>query len=381
MKKQKAFQSLIRCFISLVSINGFAQESSSVDRLYIEDMHLRTDKDVGYGEESSFLVWHGYLNFEFDKKEGTHSNFDNHEFYLAAHSDLHDKLSITAEFEYEHNPEKLILPIQAYADLKLSDALIIRNGIFYTPMGLPRSYNLRGNKNRMIRQVALTHDIMFENWSEVGIEVMGQFPFGLFYDVAIGNGMPNTLGKGDSWFNSVNTLQDHTEDNNNNKAIHSRFGYHNRDIIDGEVCAGISYGYEKYDEKDSLEMVHFGGDLRFLHSSGFRIQAEFMDRSGGELTDTNNISIDAMGWYFQISKRFINNTSKFLKFMEPAVQIDFIDLNKHYDTNRDMLTIALALMYSPVENYLLKFEYDIVNEQFGENVDNNTFWASIVVEF
>lgn len=381
MKTNYLIISMFIIMLSFTSIHLSAQEEeSSINALYIEDMHLRSDKDVGYGDEYSFLVWHGYLNFEYDKKQGTHGSFDNHEFYLSAHSDLHEKLSITAEFEYEHTPEKLVLPIQAYSDLKLHDAFIFRSGIFFTPLGIPRSYNLRGNKNRMIRQVSLTHDLVYENWSEVGLEAMGQFPFGFFYDIAIGNGMPGVFSPGDSWFNSYQTLQDHSEDNNKNKALHSRIGYQSRNFLGGEIALGTSFGYEKYDDNDSLDMVHLAADLRYLHKSGFRIQAEYMDRSGDELTDTNDVSIDAYGWYFQVSKRFMPKAN-FVEFIEPAFQVDLIDLNKHYDNNNDKLTYAVALIYSPINNYLIKFEYDFVQEITGPDVDNNVFWAAIVVEF
>ena len=220
------------------------------DMAYGESMHHHSDKDVGYGAESSFLTWHGYLNFEFDDAQGTHSNFDNHEFYLSAKSYLSEKVTLTAEFEFEHTPEKLILPIQAYADYKVNKFVNVRAGLFFTPMGISRSYNLRGNKNRMIRQVGLTHDIMFENWSVVGVNLFGQLDNGIHYDIAVGNGLAGSLKPGDSFFDAVNTLQDHTEDNNANKAIHSRVGYQtNR--AGGILNFGASFGTQKYDRWDS----------------------------------------------------------------------------------------------------------------------------------
>ncbi len=30
---------------------------------YVEDIGLLSDRDVGYGAETSFLTWHGYINF------------------------------------------------------------------------------------------------------------------------------------------------------------------------------------------------------------------------------------------------------------------------------------------------------------------------------
>ncbi|MDY6950357.1 MAG: hypothetical protein SWE60_02505 [Thermodesulfobacteriota bacterium] len=364
---------------TLVSIAMAAPEAW----VYEEPMGIRYDKDVGYGAETSFLTWHGYLNFEFDDAQGTHSNFDNHEFYLSTRATVSERVSVTAEFEYEHTPDKLITPIQAYGDYKFSDALVFRVGLFYTPMGLPRSYNLRGNKNRMIRQVALTHDIMFENWSEVGINVFGQLECGFFYDLAVGNGMPHTMKPGDSWFDSTGDLQTHTEDNNDDKAFHSRIGYHKTDLFGGEACVGFSYGTLKYDPDDEMELNFVGGDLRFLHGSGFRVQAEYMKRSGDDNPPdlANGISADAEGWYVLLSKRFVFEGKEFLHYIEPAFQVDSIDLDTHTDTNRDQVTYALGLIYSPEENYLLKFEYDFVDEVEGESIDNNKLWAAVVVEF
>ena len=259
--------------------NGAATETETPSLPeYEEPIGHLSDKDVGYGAETSFLTWHGYLNFEYDDQQGKNSNFDNHEFYLSTKATLSRNLSLTAEFEYEHAPEKLILPIQAYADYQIHEYLTFRAGIFFTPIGISRSYNLRGNKNRMIRQVGLTHDIMFENWSEVGINIFGEFNNGFFYDVAVGNGI-SSLGKGDSWFQSDGTLQSHSEDNNDNKAIHSRFGYHARRLLGGELNVGFSYATQKYDPEETRELTHMGGDLRFLHNSGFRVQAEYMVRS------------------------------------------------------------------------------------------------------
>ena len=91
---------LILVVTLLVISDSHAQEGT-------ESYSLISDKDVGYGADISFLTWHGYLNFEFDKtlNDDARSNFDNHEFYLSARSDISERVSLTAEFEYEHTPE------------------------------------------------------------------------------------------------------------------------------------------------------------------------------------------------------------------------------------------------------------------------------------
>ena len=350
------------------------------DMAYGESMHHHSDKDVGYGAESSFLTWHGYLNFEFDDAQGTHSNFDNHEFYLSAKSYLSERVTLTAEFEFEHTPEKLIPPIQAYADYKINKFVNFRAGLFFTPMGISRSYNLRGNKNRMIRQVGLTHDIMFENWSVVGVNLFGQLDNGIHYDIAVGNGLSGSLKPGDSFFDAVNTLQDHTEDNNANKAIHSRVGYQTNHA-GGILNFGASFGTQKYDPLGQLSLIHTGFDVRYLHKSGWRLQSEFMKRSGDDnpVDLERGVSADAFGWYTQVSRRIIlpNDTS----YIEPVVQVDWIDLDTDVPSNKDRLTTAVGLIYSPEPNYLLKFEYDFVQERSGIPFGNNKLWAALVVEF
>ncbi len=79
---------------------------------------LFSDHAPSYGSDASFLEWHGYLAMEADARQGKNSNFDNHEFYLSATATVSDRLSFLAEMEFEHTPEKLILPIQAFGRLR-----------------------------------------------------------------------------------------------------------------------------------------------------------------------------------------------------------------------------------------------------------------------
>ena len=344
--------------------------------VYEEPSDARDDKQVGYGAETSFLTWHGYLNFEYDNATSSTSNFDNHEFYLSAQATISRRVSVTAEFEYEHTPEKLILPIQAYADFRASNTLTFRAGAFFTPLGIPRSYNLRENRNRMIRQVGVTHDLMFENWSEIGVNVFGSFSSGLFYDLAVGNGVRD-FGTGDSWFDAASTLQSHSEDNNANKAVHGRFGYAGS-FLGGQINTAFSFVTQKYDDAGVLSMQHRAADIRWLHDGGFRIQAEWMKRFGDDPGEpTGAQSVDARGWYAQASQRFVFDND-WVYYLEPVVQVDYIDNNVHTDTNSDRYTTAIGLIWSPEENYLIKFEYDLVGERYGDSVSNDKLWLESI---
>ena len=106
-----------------------------------------------------------------------------------------------------------------------------------------------------------------------------------------------------------------------------------------------------------------------------------MKRSGDDnpVDLERGVSADAFGWYTQVSRRIIlpNDTS----YIEPVVQVDWIDLDTDVPSNKDRLTTAVGLIYSPEPNYLLKFEYDFVQERSGIPFGNNKLWAALVVEF
>ena len=80
-----------------------------------------------------------------------------------------------------------------------------------------------------------------------------------------------------------------------------------------------------------------------------------------------------------MSKRQLFNDRR--SFYEPVFQIDGIDLNEHTDTNGDKITSAIGLIVSPVQNYLIKTEYDWVSERHGAPVKNNKVWVAVVAEF
>jgi len=347
-------------------------------------------KDTGYDESEAFMEWHGYLNFEYDNKEGTNSNFDNHEFYLSVSATISEKLKVMAEFEYEHTPEKLISPIQAYADYRVfdSDVLYVRAGLWYIPIGLAPANNLRGNGNKMIRQVAVIHDIEYENWAETGIDVWGAIDVSddveFSYDLFLGNGVQG-IGTGDSWFQSVDTLQDHSEDNNNNKLFGTHLGINMSNFLGGDLGLGVSYATHTYAEEagKDLEQTHIGFDLRYQNSSGFSVQSEYLQRDGDDLAvlAKPEISVEASGWYIQVAQKVLQNSGPRMKYLELVFQIDKIDLNENTNTNGDKTTISPGLIWSPEDYMLVKFEYDMVDEDSGDDIDNDVVWMAAVYQF
>jgi hypothetical protein len=370
-------------FTLMVPMMAMAQQAAP-EPTTKEDMKLAAEKDVGYGADTSFLTWHGYLDLEFTKGQQENSAFDLHEFYLSAKAQIASKVSVTGEFEYEHAPQEFVLPLQAYVDYAVHPAFNVRGGLFFAPIGLPRAYTLRGNKNRMVRQVALTTDLLFEDWSDRGVNVFGQFRNGLYYDVAVTNGIAEQMAPGDRDFSEDEDEEAEHEhesmDNNSNKAVFLRTGFA-RDLPGASFNVAVSYAAQKYDDDNEREMTNVGADVRYLHRNGLRLQAEFAKRSGDDNEEDleHGISADAYGWLFQASKRQLFNNGA--SYFEPVFQIDAIDLNKNEDTNSDKTVSAIGLVISPVKNYLIKFEYDWVKENHGEPVRNNKLWIAMVAEF
>lgn len=351
--------------------------------------YVKDKKETGYDDSEAFMEWHGYLNFEYDDVQGKNSNFDNHEFYLNVTANMSKRVKVTAEFEYEHTPEKIIAPIQAFADFQLldDDLLYMRTGLWYIPIGLAPSYNLRGNGNKMIRQVAVIHDIEYENWAETGVDFWGVTNMSdnveLSYDFFVGNGVQG-IGTGDSWFQKTDDLQSHSEDNNYDKLLGTHLGLNFENALGGNLGLGLSYVTQDYDNHDvtgeALNQTHIGFDLRYTNNSGYRIQAEYLKREGDDHATLANdkISVEADGWYFQTSKKFNLSANSSIEYV---IQYDKIDLNKYTDTNDDKSTLSFGIIYTP-ENYVqFKFEYDSVSEDSGQEIDNDVVWFASVFQF
>jgi len=132
----------------LCPTTSFAQITTPADSTK-DGMQLSSEKDVGYGAETSFLTWHGYLSLEGHKKQDTVGTFDLHEFYLSAKAQISQRVSVTAEFEYEHGAEVLVLPMQAYVDYVVDPRLVVRGGMFFSPIGIPRTAPVEPTTGRM----------------------------------------------------------------------------------------------------------------------------------------------------------------------------------------------------------------------------------------
>ena len=132
------------------------------------------------------------------------------------------------------------------------------------------------------------------------------------------------------------------------------------------------------------EVTWAGVDLRVMHESGLRLQAEFMDRTGDDdpaILAAKDIAAKARGWYVQVSWQLFTDAHKFVHYIKPVIQVDGIDLNRNTATNSDRVTTAIGLVYAPQPHVYVKFEYDFVTERHGKSIDNDTLWLSTVWEF
>ena len=111
------------------------------------------------------------------------------------------------------------------------------------------------------------------------------------------------------------------------------------------------------------------------------MQAEWLRRRGdNNLVDLDDgVTANADAWYIQLSQRLFEGAGKYMNYLEPVVQVDYVDINDMKQNS--VFTVAPGLVYSPEPFLQVKLEYDIVFDHTAGKKGDNVFWASIVLEF
>jgi hypothetical protein len=345
--------------------------------------------DVGFAE--SFVQSHGFIGVEYglpgpDRRlQGGNgdSTFDVHEVYLTITANVRENIKARLDFEYEHQTRTLLLPMQAYADIAMHPLATLRIGQFYSPFGLPRSETLRAPTLKGVRQYGGTHDIVYENWSQTGLNLYGVTkpqPIQAFYDVALTNGVDGIDTGDTNWTMSGSGGRD----NNANKMTIARTGVILWDALRlaGSYAAG---SYSSLDENRDIKLV--GADLRLIWKD-FELLSEYIRRTGDDdptLQVTKPyIGGSAYSWMVQPYYTLLKG-KKLIHSLGFGVRVDELDLRRHYDSTQDVRTISPVVIWHPYDHLQFKCEYNFVQEinlpAGTSSLNNDILWLAAVVDF
>jgi hypothetical protein len=227
----------------------------------------------------------GYGEFAFTKREGQDSYFEARRFVAFLYSPIHERISLTAEIEFEHGGSPLKTQGQtvpgevqlefASLDIKFFDQLILRGGIVLVPFGRFNINHDAPTQDLTDRPLVLTY-LIPSTWFEAGVGLVGRqkLPHGfeLSHELYLINGFDSKIADGQG-FRAARGSK--LEDNNDDKAVVGRVGLYFFGPVAGrtlQVDLGVSGYSGEYDRRGHRALL-VGADLG-LRVAGFELSAE-----------------------------------------------------------------------------------------------------------
>ncbi|MFQ5454857.1 MAG: porin [Nitrospirota bacterium] len=357
-------------------------------------------KGLRFGGPEMFAELHGFVNgvykdFEGKPDKGGQSTFDLNHLWLAALAKVHPRVTIFGEVEYEHagkDTKKLSIVVdRAFIDWRVIDRyLTLRLGTFNPPIGTELRDYVPPIRKFWSRPFYVD-EVLLHEWVDAGVRGMGSAMLvpgmlDIEYDIAVING-PRGLRSDDQ----------NNNDNNQDRTFVGRIGFLPQIGEYSMLELGISYAKGNYDDASQREFKITVLDAKFNHG-GFEIRGEYAKRSGDDQTVDPPATLesdgtvkndapftvlaDVKGYYLQTAYKVIQNQPS-IHYLEPLIRYDWSEGTKDDRSVADgdeWSRITFGINYSPYPHYLVRAEYQIINEDKVDK-DNNGFALSAVVDF
>jgi len=358
----------------------------------------------------------GYIDYEMNfltRKNLTRdrpTNFDQARFIPFIYSDITDRIKVAAEIEIEHggpnNPkaEGEIKIEFATIDYLIAEPINLRAGLILMPVG---KFNLLHDSplNDLTDRPLVSRLIIPTTWTEAGAGTYGTIYPGrtakLDYELYAFNGF--ALRAADTTFSVNDGLRNargfQKTDNNNNKGVVGRIAL--SPLLGIEV--GLSGAHSSYDPNDTKNLSIYAVDWT-LQKGPFELIGEAAwARIAGNTVGSTIGPAGMQGYYIQGNYHFL---PAFLKRWAPrhftdastftaVVRWDDVDTDTDDRTltstggnTRDLQRLTLGLNFRPIEDTVIKFDYQF-NSQLKTNlspantarIDGNGFLVSVATYF
>ena len=323
----------------------------------------------------------GYGALEFESFAKNRTTFEG-KLELLVSGQIHDRIRFYNEID-------LGVPVgeakaeQAYVDFLLAQWINLRAGVLLIPFGKFNLDHFDPRRDLTDRPIVAT-EIVPTTWSDLGVSLFGLIPISAdvigTYEIQVINGLTNNFTPPSEGLRPAEPSL--TKDNNGDKAV-------------------VGRGTLKF--LDQYEIGFSGYDGQSSPTSGNRItgygfDAEFKPRGTPTLEDFefkgefSNFEVQGQttpsrlyGYYTQVNYHFwpqsLNDTVFGRPFNNPTFTAVFRYDHAHISTTAGIGNLGanrytFGLNYRPIEDYVIKTEYEINNGNFARNGANG-FLASI----
>jgi len=343
--------------ISLIASLALAVEPSSTARGASSQSIYEKPYITGSGNG---VAVGGYIDMEFEWPENGTSTFDQHRFIPFITGHISDRVTVSAEIEFEHggNPEKDGEVKLEYAalDFAMSRGFNFRGGVILSPLG---SFNLLHDSplNDLTARPVVSRQLMPSTLSESGMGVFGTYDVGeegeLDYQVYLVNGFNEGVIKDDTSLRVRGGRGSQKADNNDNKAFTGRMGYSPR--LGTTLGASVHTGAYDADGDHNLTIAAMDARTTF---GPLELQGELATVSADvDLTATPGVAESQLGGYAQANYHILHDTLMQGSVVTLVARGDWVD----YDTDMDgdsHTGLTLGANFRPTEETVFKLDYN-----------------------
>lgn len=290
--------------------------------------------------------------------------------------DVNDRFRVATEIEWEHGPAfssgfgtgKIYLA-KAFAEYKLSDALLVRAGKFVSPFGI---YNERHDATPTFLSTFLAKSVYGDHvlgpgitgrlYAKhfTGIQILGELlseNWGLKYQVYLSNGRGPLANE---------------KDNNNNKGLGYRF-------VVTTPLQGLKLGTSLYTDKNgnvfNARQSTYGFDIEY-DISNFHLESEFLLPRFENLNFSNlpNNTFRKMSAFYVLGAYTIFNN------LTPFARYDFFRPNITDKSIQEEIT-TLGINYAVSMSVYLKAEVHFHHNHELDILNSRMFVCSLAIAF
>ncbi len=309
-----------------------------------------------------------FENFK-DKKTSYDGRFE-----LLISGNIHDRIRIYNEIDLGI-PGRSASAEQAYVDLLLTQVFNVRAGVLLTPFG---KFNLDHFDPRrdLSRPPSVARLVTPTTWSDLGVGAFGFLPVSdnvkATYDIQVINGLTDTFMNAAPGTGLRDARTDLRPDNNGDKAV---VGRGTPKFYDQYEIGFSGYrGEYKSGSRDLINGMAFDAEFRPRNVS---ILENFVLRSEFARFEVHGSTAPSSLWghYTQLTYRFwptfLNSTVLGRHFNNPTFTLvglyGYSKINTTASATGSLISeqYIIGLNYRPVEDYVVKVEYQFNQGQLG----------------
>jgi len=326
----------------------------------------------------------GYMDTEYYGRQNGTQTFQAHRFVLEASSQVHERVLVSSEIEFEYgailegdsnDTDGEIKIEQAWADFELTDDHYFRTGIVLVPFGIVNILHDSDMRDTTARPIYAKY-IVPTTWMDTGTGVHGELDihdYTVNYETYFINGLDGNISSSNGLRSARPSLK---ADNNERLAFTGRISV---DILTN-LQGAFNFYTGKYSDNNEEGLTMLGLDGQWKKGP-LEVLGEYAQVDIDSINNMNGYYVESRYHFYP---EFLKGTFLSEGFAHPTftlfARFSEVDLDTDVSGTDDKTQTTIGINYRPVETVAYKLEGEI-NTEDGDRVETTGFIASVAVGF